>query len=429
MRALLAALVLVLVATSAEARLKVYGSARDATGGEGKPALLVNLPDGDLASDGFCTSVHCSIRDALAVCKSQGGATVGFTFGGSITLSNALLWDCSFSTIDGATAPAGGVQFIGHAIQIAAVNVIFTQFRLRASGAANRDCIAILSGGLIVLDHLSFAGCRDGSVDLGDGPAGSVIESVTVQFCLLAENLGSGAMLIASGTRGPVTLWGNAWVSNLNRAPNLQQNEIRDGTGSYLQVWMGASFWYNAVYLTEVRPGVTGTTPEQVMVELSGNGLIFQRGPDQGDTQEKFPVLLRDTGVYAGRAILHLMNTTMLPDSLGQNWSGYAGAQYDAASLESAGAAGSWPTTAPSLCDEVVEAACATRRTESSLPADLRPAVLPTKAEILAGAGATKPCRDAMDTAILAYVNAQTGPSLPMTAMSQPLPDLARGCN
>ena len=222
------------VASTATAGAQYGGFGAIATGGQGRPVFKVS----SLADRGSGT-----LRDALALASSAGGATVTFGVGGDIVLGSGLPVPAN-TTIDGTTAPAPGITLWGDAarggggaLNIFQSNVIVRGLRVRNAG---NDGVQIApkagaSISRIVIDHCSITNSGDGGIDV-TGRNGFTTTDVTLSWNYIAGS-GSGC---AKGTCGGgslikygvdrVSVHANFWDKNLRRNPSVDGGKIANGT-------------------------------------------------------------------------------------------------------------------------------------------------------------------------------------------------------
>lgn len=164
-----------------------------------------------------------SFRDAV---ETQGPRTVVFRVGGLIALRTKVVIAEPFLTIAGQTAPGDGVCFRGQAVEIQTHDVVVRHLRFRPGDISGAEVDGVGVGGgsrRAILDHCSAGWSVDESLSLsGD------VADVTVQWCLIAEALnrsvhrkgphGYGSLMRANGG---VTLHHNLWAHNAARNPRL----------------------------------------------------------------------------------------------------------------------------------------------------------------------------------------------------------------
>ncbi len=221
------------------------GSGRFAMGGRGGDVYEVtNLNNSGLGS----------IVDAV----SQENRTIVFRVSGTIELGDVILRPKSFTTIAGQTAPGDGICIKGR-IQIYNVqDVIIRYLRVRVDkGAANADGDGIDIGGdyQVIVDHCSESYARD------EGISSPYSYGVTVQWCIISESLTFQAHSYGSLVRGcfgyPVTYHHNLYAHNSGRNPRpgneaSNQDPYYDTDGLHFDFrnnvmynWQGTTAGYN----------------------------------------------------------------------------------------------------------------------------------------------------------------------------------------
>jgi len=152
-----------------------------------------------------------------------------FRVSGLISLASPIVVKNPYLTVAGQTAPGDGICLRNFTFNIATHDVIVRYLRSRLGDLSGQeaDSITLLSGAHdVVLDHCSATWSIDESLSL----AGNV-SNVTVQWCLIGNALnhskhakgdhGYGSL---SRANGPVTWHHNLWVHNNSRNPRLGDN-------------------------------------------------------------------------------------------------------------------------------------------------------------------------------------------------------------
>ncbi len=152
------------------------GFGRLATGGRGGDVYHVsNL------SDSGAGSLRYGIQSA------SGPRTIVFDLSGNIMLSSPLLIDKPNITIAGQTAPGDGITLGGGCLRIEADHTIIRYIRSRLGDRMelDEDAVSVAAGRNIILDHISASW----SVDETLSAQSKKVDSLTVQWCLVAESL------------------------------------------------------------------------------------------------------------------------------------------------------------------------------------------------------------------------------------------------
>lgn len=178
----------------------------------------------------FVTTLNDSGPGSLrAACEAVGPRTVIFRVAGLISLASAITVKNPYLTVAAHTAPGDGVCLRNFTFNIATHDVVVRYLRSRLGDVSGQeaDCITLLSGSRdVILDHCSATWSVDESLSL----AGNV-SNVTVQWCLIGNALnhskhakgdhGYGSL---SRANGPVTWHHNLWAHNNSRNPRLGDN-------------------------------------------------------------------------------------------------------------------------------------------------------------------------------------------------------------
>lgn len=338
------------------------GFGANTPGGRGGRVLVVrNLND----------SGPGSLREAV---ETKGPRIVVFAVSGILDLRTPLRVTEPYLTLAGQSAPGMGVCLRGEGLRIETHDVVVRHLRSRPGEWLGKEVDAISIGGAakrVVLDHCSASW----SVDEALSPSGA-ISGVTVQWCLIGEALrksvhskgehGYGSLVRASGG---VTLHHNLWVKNTARNPRLGDHYGRppwpvfDVRNNVMALW-GA-----------VCSGMTG---DRLMANYVGNYL--KPGPE---SVRRPPIVLTqaaDVEYY-------------LADNFVEGWPEFTVNDGRYFTPQEAGG----------------------RRLFRLVPAPFpAPPVRTTTAReayeaVLAGAGATRPARDAVDARLVEEVRLGTG--------------------
>jgi pectate lyase len=313
-----------------------------------------------------------SFREAVA---AKGPRTVVFRVGGLVTLVTPVVVTEPFLTVAGQTAPGGGICFRGQSVAIRTHDVVVRHLRFRPGDIAGAevDGVTVASGSRrVMLDHCSAGWSVDEGLSLGGDVA-----DVTVQWCLIAEALhrsvhrkgphGYGSLMRAIGG---VTLHHNLWAHNSARNPRLGDNygrppfplfDVRNNVvydyGGIASGMTGDRLRANYV-ANYVRPGPSSDTKRGVIVLTDTAAVSYHVA---GNVVEGRPALTADNRLLfdrveaSGRRLVTLFER---------------------------------PFDAPPV--RTVDAVEALR-------------------EVLAGVGATKPRRDAVDARVVREVESRTG--------------------
>lgn len=224
----------------------IYGFGSGTTGGEGQtPYVVSNL---NLSGEG-------SFTDAI----SQSNRLITFSVSGWIKLDPLKRYEVgcvSNITVDGSTAPNGGVGFRDGGFRSRASNIIYRNIRFMLGDNGHKDAndnivglnyldfdTMNISSGLcsinnVVFDHCDFGWSIDELIDIYGYEGGfNTITNLTFQDCLVAEplsrshhNEGAHPFGVLVGGTNPnnkptvsgVTFYRNLFVSMRERIPSFQ---------------------------------------------------------------------------------------------------------------------------------------------------------------------------------------------------------------
>jgi hypothetical protein len=168
-----------------------------------------------------------SLRAAI---QTPGPRTILFHVGGAIRLKSTLLIEEPFVTINGSTAPGGGIMIREHGIEVRSHDVVMRHFRVRvgdddvhldqpkaketyAGGAGEHALYFVEGSSNCIADHLSLSWSTTKILSVT-----KLSDRITIQWCLLSESLnfaGHGYASIAGGDR--VTWHHNLFAHNESR--------------------------------------------------------------------------------------------------------------------------------------------------------------------------------------------------------------------
>lgn len=332
-------------------------------GGRGGRALVVST-----LADGGSGSLRAAVN-------APGPRTVVFQVAGLITLTSPLVIREPFLTLDGASAPGDGVCVRGDEVSIRTHDVVVRHLRFRPGDISGREVDALNIMGdshHVIVDHVSASWAVDENLS-----ASGAIHDVTIQWSLIAEGLnhsvhskgahGYGSLIRAAGG---VTLHHNLWAHNDSRNPRLGDNY---GNLPYpvFDVRNNVVYDYGAI--------ASGMTGDHLSANYVGN--YIRPGPSSNRTRG--PIALTDTA-----AVTYFIRDNVVEgrDELtADNARLFDRRQVDGRALFTL-VTRAFP--APPV------------RTTSALDA-LR--------DVLAGAGATRPRRDAVDARLVREVEQRSG--------------------
>lgn len=170
-----------------------------------------------------------SLREAV---KTASPRTVVFRVSGTIELQSNLEIRHPRITIAGQTAPGDGICLKNYGINVYTDDVIVRYIRIRP-GDSNPselddfllDAVNVQRGNRIIFDHCSTSWALDEvlSVTMPDYETTKVFDSVTIQWCLIAEGLNpfdhSSGSLVRGVKGARVTFHHNLFAHNRRRNP------------------------------------------------------------------------------------------------------------------------------------------------------------------------------------------------------------------
>jgi len=246
------------------------GFGRHAAGGRGGPTLWVeNLND---AGPG-------SFRAAV---QARGPRTVAFRVGGTIKLKSPISIGEPFLTVDGQSAPDGGVTFMGSGFVVRTRDVILRHFRIRpGDDSDDTDALWFYDAERCIADHLSVSWGTDEVLSIT-----GLSDAITVQWCIISEGLNReqhGYASIAAGER--VTWHHNLFAHHISRVPRFAGIVRADFRNNVLYNWGSVAGYgqfervnYVANYL---KPGPS-TTQRPPLIHLGdatvGDGSLYLEG-------------------------------------------------------------------------------------------------------------------------------------------------------
>ncbi|KAH8892275.1 polysaccharide lyase family 1 protein [Thozetella sp. PMI_491] len=236
-----------------------------ATGGAGGTTVHVtNLND---SGDG-------SFRDAV----SHSNRIIVFDVGGYIQLSSAVSLSSSL-TIQGQTAPGGGIGLMGGELSASGKsNIIIQHLRIRQGtldSDTGKSAFNMGKGTNIILDHCSFTYGQWDSIDA----VGTV--NLTVSNSIIAFPIGQ--QFGAHVETGPSTFYNNLWVSAHNRQPlskdNTQyiNNVIYNYQAAYTAANTGGTFSHDIINNYFIS-GPSTTSTKNLYYQMNAGQSVYAAG-------------------------------------------------------------------------------------------------------------------------------------------------------
>lgn len=221
------------------------GFGKYATGGRGGNVYYVTRND-DCSDNNL---VEGTLRWALRT-GDDTPRTILFKTCGTIYLTSVLKFNHANVTIEGQTAPGGGVCIAGYKFYVCMPNVILRHLRFRAGdlAAKSQPALDVENTNNVIIDHCSLTWSMEECLTMYD------CDSTTVQWCIIGEGLYNSRN--AKGARAYATQWGgehstmhHTLITNCNnRTPRF--NGVRKASanpGEHDQ-WVDSEFFNNVIY-------------------------------------------------------------------------------------------------------------------------------------------------------------------------------------
>jgi hypothetical protein len=218
---------------------------------------------------------------------AAGPRIVRFAVAGLITLDTPVVIAEPYLTVSGEDAPGDGVCIRGSEVVIRTHDVIVRHMRFRPGDIGGKEVDALNVAGdshHVLVDHVSASWAVDETLS-----ASGAIHDVTVQWSIIAEGLnhsvhskgahGYGSLVRATGG---VTLHHNLWAHNDSRNPRLGDN-YGNAPFPTFDVRNNVIYDYGAI-----ASGMTGD-------HLSANYVANYIRPGPSSNRTRGPIALTDT--------------------------------------------------------------------------------------------------------------------------------------
>ena len=176
--------------------------------------------------------------------------TVLFRTCGTIYLTSTLSLNCANVTIDGQTAPGGGICIAGYPLKITKPNVIVRYVRFRAGDLPNKSMTSldVENTHHVILDHCSLTWSMEENLTMYD------CDSTTVQWTIISEGLYNSKN--DKGARAYATQWGgehgtmhHCLISNVNnRTPRFNGVRNQSNTPGEHDQFVDNEFVNNVIF-------------------------------------------------------------------------------------------------------------------------------------------------------------------------------------
>ncbi len=254
------------------------GYGKYTTGGRGGTVFYVTRND-DCSDSNL---IPGTLRWALGVDNGGLPRTILFKTCGTIFLTSKLRTNKDNITIEGQTAPGGGVCLAGYNLYINSNNIIVRHLRFRAGDIPSKSMCGIdmENGTNIILDHCSITWSMEECLTAYD------TNYTTVQWCIIGESLYNSKN--SKGARAYATQWGGEYstmhhslITNSNsRSPRF--NGARGTNDQYVNSEFANNVVFNwgnsnAQYGGENDKSKTGVPDSYDRVYLVNN--FYRPGP------------------------------------------------------------------------------------------------------------------------------------------------------
>lgn len=356
-----------------------------------------------------------SLRQAM---EAPGPRICVFRVSGTITLESAIRVCTPYLTVAGQTSP-GGVQIKGNGQPAGdwgvwfvngAHNIIVRHLRVRMGGNLKHDagnnllCYGTAEPGVhdVIFDHCSVSWGSDTQLDW----YGSHLDHATFQWNIIAEGF-MGQHVGGNPAPKNLTLHHNLYANLGSRTPLMQHASVFDFRNNVIYNWSGnnASVFGQFALNTSAFGNVVGN--------------LWLAGPEGGypylNVGNGGPVRVDGSTAEAGGTRLYLSGNwgPRCPSGSTNDWVGHGVNTWDYYELSRDGST-----------HLVNQAQYDAGRPFEAPPVTMDP-VSGLLDKVLAGAGACKPSRDAIDGRVVRSVRDGTGSSRIST--TGPWPDLAVG--
>jgi pectate lyase len=353
----------------------------------GKVYLVTNLND----------SGPGSLREG---CEASGPRTVIFRTGGTIDLKDSITITSPFLTIAGQTAPGGGIAIKCTAeesvIKVQTHDVIIRYLRIRKGPGGGQDNLTLSTTAYnVVVDHCSISWGTDENINTYRD-----VHDVTFSWNIIAEPLHCSTHPEGchgkNGAMGKYETGSQSFHHNLLMSAHDRSLKVNQAYGFAEYV---NNVHYNNYDTTNFNGEYIGADPRGKSVGVNFIGNYYERGPNstyQGKTLPEARIGKGSTNVFK----------LFAKGNIGPSRPSDTQPEWDIVSSSSAGHQVSTPFATPGIT--ATSAAVAYE-------------------QVLNGAGATLPLRDAVDTRLVWEVRNKKGQWLDNPSQVGGYPVLAQG--
>lgn len=346
-----------------------------------------------------------SFREAImGGSGTRGPRIVKFSVSGTINLTSLIEIENGVPgggdnyddlTIDASDAPNQGVQTAGEGVRIRVDNVIVKHMRFRTNqlGGSSIDSLAVDGGTNVLISHCSVQVGDDGDLDIINGA-----DNVTVQYCMIGPNCGSGSYL---------NKYGSAGTQRVSFHHNLLFNNGRnpEAGGPNKLDFVNNVVYFNAAGGFEA---VSRFPPDEGIISANLVGNYYKYGQGVTYNSNNRPIYFYSDRAFSGSSSFYLATNIIVDDN------------------------GTLVTSTQS--NIYGNDAVTINGSPFSYPAITTTTAAQAYIDVLAFAGARQPCGlDALDQVIMGQLQAGTGAtSIPYTSITDGslggYPDLTVPC-
>ncbi|MFN0075603.1 MAG: polysaccharide lyase family 1 protein [Prosthecobacter sp.] len=217
-----------------------------------------------------------------AAAITRGIRHIAFRVAGEIVLKSVLRVSEPFITVEGSTAPAGGITFTGNGFLVTTHDVVLRHFRIRpGDDTDDEDALSFSDARRCIADHLSLSWSTDEVCSIT-----GLSDEITVQWCIISEGLNRenhGYAAILGGER--VTWHHNLMAHHVSRVPRFAGIVCADFRNNVLYNWghtAGYGQFERVNYIAYfLKPGPSTTQKPPLIhtgVDVVGDASLYLEG-------------------------------------------------------------------------------------------------------------------------------------------------------